>query len=53
MEVATPIVTDSVCRARYSAGMITSAVQICSGGNNKGACQVEIKNLHILFQFSY
>ena len=39
MEVTTPIVTDSVCQGRYSAGMISTNVQICSGGGNKGACQ--------------
>ena len=39
MEVTTPIVTDSACQGRYSAGMINTNVQICSGGGNKGACQ--------------
>jgi len=39
MEVATPIVTDAQCQARYNAGMISTATQICSGGSRKGACQ--------------
>ncbi|CAF1488322.1 unnamed protein product [Adineta steineri] len=38
-EVATPILSDTACRARYNAGMINPAYQICSGGSNKGACQ--------------
>ena len=41
LEVATPIVTDSECQRRYSTGMISTAIQICSGGNKQGACQVE------------
>ena len=40
MEVATTIVTDTACQGRYSTGMINTKNQICSGGSNKGACQV-------------
>jgi len=38
-EVATPILTDAACKARYANGRINTATQICSGGGNKGACQ--------------
>jgi secreted trypsin-like serine protease len=38
-EVATPILTDVACRARYNIGMINTNIQICSGGGQKGACQ--------------
>ncbi|UJR27992.1 hypothetical protein I4U23_009250 [Adineta vaga] len=37
--VATSVLTDSSCKARYSANMINTANQICSGGSRKGACQ--------------
>lgn len=40
MQVATTIVTDAVCQSRYTAGTIDTTIQICSGGNNQGACQV-------------
>jgi hypothetical protein len=40
-EVATTILPDSACEARYSPGMVTTATQVCSGENNKGACQVK------------
>ncbi|CAF3197292.1 unnamed protein product [Rotaria socialis] len=38
-EVSSSVLTDSACRARYSAGMINAATQVCSGGNKTGACQ--------------
>jgi hypothetical protein len=40
-EVATPVLTDVACRARYNIGMINTNIQICSGGGQKGACQVK------------
>lgn len=39
LEVATPIETDGECQKHYSASMIDTLVQVCSGGSNKGSCQ--------------
>jgi hypothetical protein len=47
-EVTTPVLTDTACRARYAAGRINIATQVCSGGNRKGACQVKP-----IFHFSF
>ncbi|CAF0822574.1 unnamed protein product [Rotaria sp. Silwood1] len=38
-EVTSSVLTDNVCKARYTSGMINPATQICSGGNSTGACQ--------------
>ena len=39
-EVPTEILNDTACRSRYQVGMINTNTQLCSGGNDKGACQV-------------
>lgn len=40
-EVTTKVLTDAACKERY-AGIhpVDPATQVCSGGNNEGACQV-------------
>ncbi|CAF2345553.1 unnamed protein product [Rotaria sp. Silwood2] len=38
-EVASLVLTDNACKARYSSGMINTSTQVCSGGNSTGACQ--------------
>lgn len=41
LEVFTPILSDRDCQARYTTGQLDPATQVCSGGNNQGACQVK------------